>query len=294
MIFCLDINMMRNRKGKKPRLLSHVVKAVKNLKEIKGSSAGRITDQVRTLLNQTRITPKPRNVVMQVRRALNHAVQNGILLHRAGRYKVYKSRSLRPVDSLELCDINSSRQAKVRKARGRRHSRSKRRRRRSRSRRRRSGRRSRRHRSLSDTPEPPKRRRQQKKKPKNKVSFKDKANRVKKETEKTTQETNQNTSKNQEKPNENQAKVSQRPKTPYVSFEEMAEADESNTLPRSHERLRRSRQSAGARNRSQSRPRSSKPSRQSRRLMDGMYIYCISTWCIELFLYMSRKNKFKF
>ncbi|GLV35753.1 hypothetical protein CBL_01096 [Carabus blaptoides fortunei] len=264
--------IMRSGKSRKPRLLSHVVKAVKNLKENKGSSAGRITDQVRTLLNNTKIRPKPRNVVMQVRRALNHAVENGILLHRAGRYKVLRSRNIVPVDSLELCDIHSGRQMKMRKARGRRHSKRRRRRSRSHRRRRRSGRRHSRHSSMSEETPEPRRRRQQKRKPKNKVSFRDKANRMKNDKEKTAQEGSQKSTKTPETTEENKTKVSQRPKTPYVSFEKTMDADESDTLPKSYERLRRRRQPAGARNRSMSRPRSSKPSRQSRRTVDDAEI----------------------
>ncbi|XP_033199907.1 uncharacterized protein LOC117162160 [Bombus vancouverensis nearcticus] len=65
-----------------PRLMNRVLDAVVHLCEGKGSTARDVLD----FLRQTSKGP-PRNLTMQVHRALKHAVNAGLLRHRSGRYK---------------------------------------------------------------------------------------------------------------------------------------------------------------------------------------------------------------
>ncbi|XP_012148548.2 uncharacterized protein LOC105663507 [Megachile rotundata] len=68
--------------GSKPQLMNHVVDAVVHLCERKGSTARDVLDYLRQTSKF-----KPRNLTMQVHRALKHAVNAGLLRHRSGRYK---------------------------------------------------------------------------------------------------------------------------------------------------------------------------------------------------------------
>ncbi|XP_017769818.1 PREDICTED: uncharacterized protein LOC108557695 [Nicrophorus vespilloides] len=79
--------MPRNRKNF-PRLLTHVLQAVADLREPQGSTVRKILDQVQTAINISNIRPKPRNVVMQVRRAIKHGIDNGVLKQRAGKIQL--------------------------------------------------------------------------------------------------------------------------------------------------------------------------------------------------------------
>ncbi|KZC11354.1 PREDICTED: pre-mRNA-splicing factor 38B-like [Dufourea novaeangliae] len=65
-----------------PRLMNRVLDAVMRLCEGKGSTARDVLD----FLQQTSKSTQ-RNLTMQVRRALKHAVNAGLLRHRSGRYK---------------------------------------------------------------------------------------------------------------------------------------------------------------------------------------------------------------
>ncbi|CAK9810675.1 hypothetical protein ANTQUA_LOCUS6529 [Anthophora quadrimaculata] len=66
-----------------PRLMNRVLDAVAQLRNGKGSTMRDVLD----FLQQTS-KPTPRNLTMQVHRALKHAVNAGLLRHRSGRYKV--------------------------------------------------------------------------------------------------------------------------------------------------------------------------------------------------------------
>ncbi|GJQ65252.1 hypothetical protein Trydic_g7380 [Trypoxylus dichotomus] len=79
---------MKRRSKETPRMLPYVMQAVADLTDISGSSTRKILDQVTTAINLLNMKPKPRNVVMHVKRALKHAVENGILKHRAGKYRL--------------------------------------------------------------------------------------------------------------------------------------------------------------------------------------------------------------
>ncbi|CAD1478719.1 unnamed protein product, partial [Heterotrigona itama] len=65
-----------------PRLMNRVLDAVIHLCEGRGSTARDVLDFLRQTSKST-----PRNLTMQVHRALKHAVNAGLLRHRSGRYK---------------------------------------------------------------------------------------------------------------------------------------------------------------------------------------------------------------
>ncbi|XP_017797829.1 PREDICTED: luc7-like protein 3 [Habropoda laboriosa] len=66
----------------KPRLMNRVLDAVVHLCEGKGSTVRDVLDFLRQTSKST-----PRNLTVQVHRALKHAVNAGLLRHRSGRYK---------------------------------------------------------------------------------------------------------------------------------------------------------------------------------------------------------------
>lgn len=79
---------MSKRNSKEPRLLAQVLQAVADLKEVRGSTARKIVDQVQTAINLSNVRPKPRNVIGQVRRALKHGVRSGVLRQRSGKFRL--------------------------------------------------------------------------------------------------------------------------------------------------------------------------------------------------------------
>lgn len=82
---------MKKRSKEAPRMLPYVMQAVTGLKDANGSTTRKIVDQVHTAINVSNGQPKPRYVVMQVKKALKHAVANGVLKHKAGKYKYVQS-----------------------------------------------------------------------------------------------------------------------------------------------------------------------------------------------------------
>lgn len=72
--------------GKQPRFLSDVMQAIVDLKEGHGSTQNKILEHIQSIINTKRIIPRPRNVTMQIRRALKHGVQNGLLKQRGGKF----------------------------------------------------------------------------------------------------------------------------------------------------------------------------------------------------------------
>ena len=79
----------------KPRLINRVLDAVMHLCEEKGSTARDILDFLRQTSKST-----PRNLTMQVHRALKHAVNAGLLRHRSGRYKALFTLNPAPLKQL--------------------------------------------------------------------------------------------------------------------------------------------------------------------------------------------------
>lgn len=76
------------RNSNEPKLLVQVLQALADLKDTRGSTLRRISDQVQTAVKLSKVKPVPRNVFGQVRRALRHGVQNGVLKHRAGKFRL--------------------------------------------------------------------------------------------------------------------------------------------------------------------------------------------------------------
>ncbi|KAJ8916874.1 hypothetical protein NQ315_005881 [Exocentrus adspersus] len=74
--------------GKQPRLLPDVMQAIVDLKEGQGSTQNKILEHVQAIINTKKNSPKPRNVTMQIRRALKHGVQNGLIKQRAGKFSL--------------------------------------------------------------------------------------------------------------------------------------------------------------------------------------------------------------
>lgn len=81
---------MKPRPKEIPRMLPFVLQAVSDLKDVPGSTVRKILEQVHTAIDISDMKPKPRNVVMQVKKALRHAVENGVLKHKAGKYRLVK------------------------------------------------------------------------------------------------------------------------------------------------------------------------------------------------------------
>lgn len=71
---------------RQPALLAHVIKAIADLKDHNGSSTKNIIGQVRAYAAQ--MSPLPRNLTMQVRSALRHGLDTGLLKHRGGKYRL--------------------------------------------------------------------------------------------------------------------------------------------------------------------------------------------------------------
>ncbi|XP_054004783.1 serine/arginine repetitive matrix protein 2-like [Hylaeus anthracinus] len=82
-----------------PRLMNRVLDAVVHLRGIKGSTARDVLDFLRGTSKST-----PRNLTMQVHRALKHAVNAGLLRHRSGRYKALFTLNPAPLKQSETED----------------------------------------------------------------------------------------------------------------------------------------------------------------------------------------------
>lgn len=84
-----------SRKKNDPKLLPRVLEALSDLKH--GSTLKKITDQVHAAIRLSKVRPRPRNVLGQVRRALKHGVQTGLLRHRAGRFRLATAKEINQV-----------------------------------------------------------------------------------------------------------------------------------------------------------------------------------------------------
>lgn len=96
-----------------PKYLSEVLQAIYELKEVGGSNTLKIAKHVKQGIPTAR--SKPRNVTTHVQRALNHAILNGIIKKRAGKFRINTSR-LDPYRDCEAC----RRKERLRKSRRRR------------------------------------------------------------------------------------------------------------------------------------------------------------------------------
>lgn len=72
------------RVGKEPRLLPSVMEAIASLKEKQGSTQRQILDHIANTLKKNK--EGSRNVTVQVRRALEHGLQSGLIKHRSGKF----------------------------------------------------------------------------------------------------------------------------------------------------------------------------------------------------------------
>lgn len=111
--------------GKQPRLLPDVMQAIVDLKEGHGSTQNKILEHIQGIINTKKITPRPRNVTMQIRRALKHGVQNGLLKQRGGKFVLgihprdfALFKSFQQMGSLSSC-CNKCKRGKRGKRRGR-------------------------------------------------------------------------------------------------------------------------------------------------------------------------------
>lgn len=80
--------MIRRGRKNHPRMLANVLKAIADMKDNRGSSIRKIVDQVATNNVINKNGTKPRNVTMQVRRALRHGINTGLLVQHAGKYRL--------------------------------------------------------------------------------------------------------------------------------------------------------------------------------------------------------------
>ncbi|XP_018331779.1 uncharacterized protein LOC108741457 isoform X3 [Agrilus planipennis] len=115
---------MSNKRDKShPRLLPQVLRAVAELKDINGSTAKKIVSRVNELIKRCRTSgPKPRNVTMQVRKALHHGIENGLLKYRGGRYKLVfggKSRNTRTMATRRTAAAPAPRRRQANASKGR-------------------------------------------------------------------------------------------------------------------------------------------------------------------------------
>lgn len=122
--------MKITRKRKEPRLLVQVLQALADLKETRGSTLRRVTDQVQTAINLAKARPKPKNVLGQVRRALKHGVQTGVLRHRAGKFRLATATEINHAIKLGCMPTKARRRRKCMKQPRRRRARTRQRRRR--------------------------------------------------------------------------------------------------------------------------------------------------------------------
>ncbi|CAG9826330.1 unnamed protein product [Diabrotica balteata] len=95
--------------GGQPKFLQCALQAIVDLHESTGSSQGRIIDYIQGVINAKQIRPRPRNIAMQIKRALKYATQNGMVNHRGGRYVMALSdkdfaifKGLRPKDPIKV------------------------------------------------------------------------------------------------------------------------------------------------------------------------------------------------
>lgn len=81
---------MSKRQNATPKMLPMVLQAIADLRENRGSTAKNIIDRVQHVLEKPKPQVKAKNVVTQVKRAIKHAVDVGIVQQRSGRYKISK------------------------------------------------------------------------------------------------------------------------------------------------------------------------------------------------------------
>lgn len=71
-----------------PRLYTHVLEAIAELKENSGSHVRTIVHRVQSAFNVSNGKPKLRNIALQVRRAIQHGIAAGVLRQKGGRVRL--------------------------------------------------------------------------------------------------------------------------------------------------------------------------------------------------------------
>lgn len=74
--------------GKQPRLLQSVMQAIVDLREYGGSTHCRIFDYLQGVINCMDIRPRPRGLSQQVKKALFHGIENGLLKQKSGKFSL--------------------------------------------------------------------------------------------------------------------------------------------------------------------------------------------------------------
>lgn len=69
-----------------PKLLLSVLQAIVDLKDSGVTNYSRIVEYLQGVVKYRDITPRPRGLPLQVKRALKHAVDNGLVKHNNGKY----------------------------------------------------------------------------------------------------------------------------------------------------------------------------------------------------------------
>nr|CAH7738875.1 unnamed protein product [Callosobruchus chinensis] len=73
---------------KAPRFLPGVMQAIADLRDSQGSTQKKIIDYIQTAVTMTNLSPMPRNIPVQVKRALQHGVSRGLIKQRSGKYRL--------------------------------------------------------------------------------------------------------------------------------------------------------------------------------------------------------------
>lgn len=74
--------------GKQPRLIQSVMQAIVDLKESGGSTHSRIVEYLQGVINCKNITPRPRGLAVQVKKALKHGINNGLVKQRNTKFSM--------------------------------------------------------------------------------------------------------------------------------------------------------------------------------------------------------------
>lgn len=83
-----DVWYKMRRTGKQPRLLQSVMQAICDLREIGGSTQCKISEYLDGVINCLNIRPRPRGLALQVRNALNHGIENGLIKQKGGKFSL--------------------------------------------------------------------------------------------------------------------------------------------------------------------------------------------------------------
>lgn len=75
-----------NTTGKQPKLIQSVMEAIVHLKEAGGSTQSSIVEYLQGVINYKNISPRPRALAMQVKKALKYGIINDLILYKSGKF----------------------------------------------------------------------------------------------------------------------------------------------------------------------------------------------------------------